>query len=505
MTSPTPSPTGPHADGRDEMNLADFPISVLERRPTRDASGQVRDQVVYESTVYDPIARRRTPQRVTLTTSSRYGLPTPADENVVLALLHTAKRADGCSGARVHFAPHRLFEVMRWSPNSRSYDRLSLVLRRLTSLTILYENAWWAGADRRYEGELATGIIAEYRLVKSRIRRKADELPLSYVHWAPRFHESLAAGNLKKLDLDRLFALETPTAQRMYRFLDKRFYRTPILELDLREFACGHLGVTPSPNVAELKRRLAPALAELERAGFLEPADPDDRYVKVRAGLWRIRCRRAGAGTSVEAARAGPEVPPVALAPSAYTSVNPAVITTDGARELLAAFYRAWTPESGPRPEPTATELSRARQVVALHGAAEALALVDRTAALVRSKFPQAKTFGAAVGYFDEAAREAEDRRRRASTVEDAARRRHGARAEVARRRQADDAFRDAWQPRWEALETSVRDGIVAAVLREHPYLSRPMLRTSSVAARLYLEEFARRSESPSENDGRNT
>src|SRR4051794_31322154 len=97
---PGPPPAGPAAaapesfgDGRDELNLADFPISVLQRQPPRDAEGRKLDQAVYESTTYDPVARRRVPQRVTLTTSSRYGLPTPADENVVLALLWTGKRA----------------------------------------------------------------------------------------------------------------------------------------------------------------------------------------------------------------------------------------------------------------------------------------------------------------------------------------------------------------------------------------------------------------------------
>src|SRR4051794_11558911 len=120
-------------DGRDEMNLADFPISVLRRQAPRDAEGRMIDQMVYEASTYDPVGRRRVPQRVTLTTSSRYGLPTPADESVVLALLYTAKRAHDLTGPRVHFTPHQLFQVMRWDANSRSYARLSQVLLRLKS------------------------------------------------------------------------------------------------------------------------------------------------------------------------------------------------------------------------------------------------------------------------------------------------------------------------------------------------------------------------------------
>src|SRR5207302_2624021 len=102
---------------------------------------------------------------------------------------------------------------------------------------------------------------------------------------------SLRNGNIKRLNLEVFFKLSSPTAQRMYRFLDKRFYNNPELALDLVELACGHVGLTESHNVAILKRRLAPALAELEGIGFLAPLGPDERYQKVRAGVWRVHFR----------------------------------------------------------------------------------------------------------------------------------------------------------------------------------------------------------------------
>ena len=61
------------------------------------------------------------------------------------------------------------------------------------------------------------------------------------------------------------------------------------------------------------------------------------------------------------------------------------------------------------------------------------------------------------------------------------------------RLRAEDEAFFEAWSPRWEALPDPVREEIVSAVLRDHPYLARPLLRESRVATRLYLEELARR------------
>ena len=46
---------GKYHDGRDEMNLADFPISALQRQQPSDADGRKRDRLEFEATRYDPI------------------------------------------------------------------------------------------------------------------------------------------------------------------------------------------------------------------------------------------------------------------------------------------------------------------------------------------------------------------------------------------------------------------------------------------------------------------
>src|SRR5262249_30355895 len=207
-------------------------------------------------------SRQRVQQRVVLETNSRHGLPTPADENVVLALLYVAKHSHNFADAVVHFSPRQLFHIMGWAPNSRSYDRLRDVLRRLKALVIRYENSWWDIAGRGYEAEFATGIISEYELARQVSgRKKQGSVPPNWVRWTPHFQNSLNKGNLKKLDLERLFSLRLPTAQRMYRFLDKRFYprhQPPVVEMDLQDFACGHIGLSRRDNLAHLKRRPPP-------------------------------------------------------------------------------------------------------------------------------------------------------------------------------------------------------------------------------------------------------
>src|SRR4051812_9424706 len=86
------------------------------------------------------------------------------------------------------------------------------------------------------------------------------------------------------------FSLEYSAAKRLYRFLDKRFYKGPHWVFDLAEIAFERVGLSRNyaRNVAKIKEKLQPAVEELEDIGFLEPMARDDRYFK-DAGNWKIR------------------------------------------------------------------------------------------------------------------------------------------------------------------------------------------------------------------------
>ena len=113
-------------------------------------------------------------------------------------------------------------------------------------------------------------------------------LPLSSFRWNEVIFRSFQSGNLKQLDLEFYLKLRLPTTKRMYRFLDKRFYRRSRLDFDLRSLACEHIGLSRSYAPTELKRRLKPALEEMEQLGFLEPLSVEERYSYVKRGCWRI-------------------------------------------------------------------------------------------------------------------------------------------------------------------------------------------------------------------------
>jgi hypothetical protein len=467
-----------YPEGRDEMNLADFPISALQRVQKCDDTGRKVDRLEFEASRYDPASRQRVRQRVTLTSTAHDGLPTPADEHVVLALLYVARHSNNFSDATVHFAPSGLFDIMGWAPNGRSYTRLRDVLRRLKSLTIRYENAWWDIVGRGYEEEVATGIISGYRIARqtSGPRKPGQDLQ-SWVTWTQQFHESLQNGNIKRLDLDVFFRLRTPTAQRMYRFLDKRFYNTDVVSLDLIEFACGHIGLTDAGNVALLKRRLAPALTELEEVGFLRKVPLADRYQKVRAGSWKITLHASSgaapkgetlAEPPVQAAQPEtPDSPPVSvgdLQPVPVRKVRTETNRSDKrfspeASDLAAEFYRLWNPATPARPGPR--DLEPAEALIQEHGVETARVIVACLVQVTRTEWPDCRSLsGALQKYLTQAIglhkqqKQREEQRRQAEQS-----RRQGRQAASTRQ---EEGVR--LEQSWSALSLAERDEIQASV-----------------------------------------
>lgn len=449
-------------DGRDEMNLADFPISALQRQQPREEDGRKLDRLEFEATRYDVATRRRVSQRVTLTSTARDGLPTPADEHVILALLYVAKHDDNFSSTTVRFAPSQLFDIMGWAPNGRSYARLRDVLRRLKSLTIRYENAWWDAAGRGYEEELATGIVAAYRIARqvSGPRTASSQL-LSWVTWTPQFHDSLRHGNLKRLDLEVFFRLRSPTAQRMYRFLDKRFYNTSCLVMDLMEFACGHVGLTESDNVAILKRRLAPAIAELEEIGFLAPLPLEERFQKVQAGVWRV---------TLQANKSRQEIAPPPAAP--VESTNEKGLTPQA---VAGEFYRLWGLPAVVQPGPR--DLGQAEALLRDRDADQAMALVAALVEVTRKSWPECRSFSGAVQkYLGDAGRLVQQRQQREARRHQAEAQRQQESAEERERRELERRRMDRWQALAESEQAEVRRRVVtrlAGAFAPEPFLQR--------------------------------
>ncbi len=313
------------ACGRDEMNLAEFPIAALTDHVPRgqntirfaDGSGSL-----------------------VVTGSDAYGLPTAADADVVVALIQLTKRRNGFQAPAVHFSRAELIEILGWPVSGRSYKRLTESLMRWSTTSLKYEGTWWDRRSRR-KVNAVFHILNEVVLLDRSGPGEGGpgEPPRSYFAWNKIFLGSCQAGNLKRLDLGVYFALEHASSKRLYRFLDKRLHREPDQTFDLAEVAFERVGLSRAYvgkkgaiNIAKVREKLRPAVAELESAGFLIPLGPEDRYRK-RDGGWDVRFVRTGEPRPPEAAPEGLLADP--LGPATGPAAPPAPAAADDPVEGL--------------------------------------------------------------------------------------------------------------------------------------------------------------------------
>jgi len=297
--------TVPDVGWKDELNLAEFPIAALT---DRIPDGQTT--LVFE----DKLERRDSPpivRRLTIMGTHKHGLPTSLDDEVLVGLIQLTKRRSNFTNAKVPFSRYELIELLGWPQSGQSYRRIEEALHRWVGVVLMYENAWWDNAAKSWVDE-NFHVLDNVTLYDRERRRPAPRsskgakvekapLPLSSFRWNEVIFQSFQSGNLKQLDLEFYLRLRLPTTKRMFRFLDKRFYRRSRLDFDLRTMACEHIGMSRSYAPTELKRRLKPALEELEQHGFLEPLSPEERYSYVKRGCWRIILIRGKAAQSAEA------------------------------------------------------------------------------------------------------------------------------------------------------------------------------------------------------------
>ena len=294
---------------KDELNLAEFPIAALtDRVPNGQTTLVFEDKL--ERKDHPPIVRR-----LTIMGTAKHGLPTSTDDEILVGLIQLTKRKSNFTNAKVPFSRYELIELLGWPQSGASYRRIEEALHRWVGVVLMYENAWWDNTEKSWVDEnfhvldnvtlydrerrkraTKAGKVAAKPATGRRPRKvgtEGDPLPLSSFRWNEVIFESFQSGNLKQLDLEFYLKLRLPTTKRMFRFLDKRFYRRERLDFDLKTLACEHIGMSRSYAPTELKRRLKPAIEELEQLGFLEPLSPEDRYSWVSKGSWRILLIRA--------------------------------------------------------------------------------------------------------------------------------------------------------------------------------------------------------------------
>lgn len=259
--------------GKDEMNLADFAIGVIRLSGDKEESqtSLTRAQTIKTS-------QGLLKQEWVVTASGQHGFPQPADDDVLLGLIHLASE-ENFSHQTVSFSRYGLCKLMGWVNNGRNYERVESALHRLTGIRINAKQSFYDGERKEYVSKVF-GVIDSFQVSSHR-----DSL--SYARLSDDLWASIQCNNIKPIDLATYYRLRSPIARRLYRFLDKRRLNKSSFELELESLAQVNIGLASSTRVypSQIKQSLTAPHRELEKIGFLSNV----KYFLGNNKAWRVK------------------------------------------------------------------------------------------------------------------------------------------------------------------------------------------------------------------------
>ena len=268
--------------GKDEMNLAEFPIARLGRNDTRltiEYNGQIIDKTggILE-------------QKWIVSGSAKFGLPTEFAERVLVGLMTLTAR-EQFSDRKMPFTIYRVLKLLGLTHNQRNYQAVEKALHQLVGITIYSEGAFWDKAkQKRVTSKKGFHLIEEFWL-KSWEGEEGENEPAGmngYIIWGERLWENFKAGYIKHLNTNFYYSLDNTIARRLYRFLDKRMHYQDEYQIDIFDLAA-RLGMKAYRYPSDVARKLQPALSELQQRGYLASAE----VIKV-GRFTRVKFVRAG-------------------------------------------------------------------------------------------------------------------------------------------------------------------------------------------------------------------
>ena len=252
------SGTSNKRSARDEMNLAEFPLTVLSTRT--DPSKKTLE---FKDSVRGKNGELLERSWI-ITGADKFGLPTASDDEVLLGLLKLTVDS-GVKDRKVFFTRYELLRTLKWTTEGRSYQRLQKALDRLSGVRIKATNAFFDNENKAHSTR-NFGIIDGYEIHSG---KDVDE-KTSFFTWSETIFKSFQVGFIKKLDLDFYLDLQSAVAKRLYRYLDKHFWYKSKLDFDLFTLAHEKLGVPRTYQFASsIKQLLDPAFEELKERNFL--------------------------------------------------------------------------------------------------------------------------------------------------------------------------------------------------------------------------------------------
>jgi len=258
-------PSQSTSQGIDGLNLVEFPLSVLS---TKVPDG-VKTLEFQETKLVDGSPLH---QKLTITGSDKYGLPTITHHKLLVALLQIFNARGDFKNPRIEFTRYELLKKIGWPDDAHYYRVARDALKIWKGVNLYYENAWWVDGKFKTKG---FSLIDDFEIFEKRRgtgrRTKIEQTDEpSYIVLGSVVAEEFRKQRTKGLDYEFYLRLKYPVSKQLYRYLDKWFWYSPVFRHpDVLKFAREKIGLSRNYDAANLKRLLDKGIRELTTAGYL--------------------------------------------------------------------------------------------------------------------------------------------------------------------------------------------------------------------------------------------
>jgi len=261
--------------GRDELNLAEFPLSLIGRRAPGNAK-----TLQFSDVVYDRSLGRNVTRKLTVSAADLLGLPTAVDDEVLLGCIQLSQEQK-FNGPKVLFERANLLDILGWKRSGKDYKRLTDSLNRWKGTLIISENAFWDRGEQCWVNDSFSILNRVY--ISGRGRKEEGRDLVSFFEWGDFMWRSIESGNLRMLDFEFLKSLDSSISKRLYRLLSKRFYHGPTVRFGLRQLAHEKVGLSRNMHTGQIKEKLQTGHNELESRGVCQ-----SKFVEKKRGDWEV-------------------------------------------------------------------------------------------------------------------------------------------------------------------------------------------------------------------------
>lgn len=398
--------------------------------------------------------------RTARSTATMY--PGPLSRSAHLAFLSLVTERGLPTQNPITWTWRELCRRMGTSPSGREVQQLKGAIEATAGLTIFSRDAVYLKPDGQpLQTRQATHLYESVVFINEPLP-DGGVADTNYLWLSPWYLENLNALFTAPLDheLWRHLDKSSPIASRLYEFLLINFYNgMPQFRINYGKLT-QFLPVRPERYLSDAHRQLDPAFQLLQQVRLTD-------HVHWRERTGEIAQIHFDRGDRLDRlSRGGTRImPPAASETAELLAVTEVRRPPEG--QLVSEFYRLWAGQAPARPRPK--ELALAKELNARFGRARMKALLPTLIALLKQRWPGAKTFVAVESYVNEAAAQFDQRQQTQKQRELIHRQWRTEEQEALRKAAERKAFDSHWMPIWNQLPAADQEVIRQSVLSAHP------------------------------------